>query len=95
MNQVQVFPFETKLCQNIATASRTPLEPLLSPETRKKMQKSEIPKLPFPVLSPLFALLALYWAAALWGAPLVEFTLVAGSVFACYSSKDLHITQTH
>ena len=39
MNQVQVPPFELILCQDVATASRNPLECLPAPKTAKKSRK--------------------------------------------------------
>ena len=59
MNQVEVCSFEPKFCQNVATASRNPLDPLWTPTPK---------------------------AAALWGAPPVQFTLVQGSGALQYSS---------
>ena len=39
MKQVQVPPFELILCQDVATASRNPLECLLAPKTAKQLEK--------------------------------------------------------
>ena len=77
VNQGQVCPFEPKLCQNVATASRTPLEPLLTSQTHKnqKLQKIKIFLFtPFPFIPLLAQPLG---AAALWGAPPVQFTVVS------------------
>ena len=60
MNQVQVPPFEPKLCHNVATASRNPLEPLLTPKSRQKIKKiRKIPISPYPPYSPYFPFLEL------------------------------------
>ena len=39
MNQVEEYPFEPKLCQDVATASRSPMECLLAPKTVRKSEK--------------------------------------------------------
>ena len=41
MNQGQVCPFEPKLCQNVATGSRNPLEPLRTLKTTQNQQIGE------------------------------------------------------
>ena len=41
MNQIQVPPFELILCQDVAMASRNPLECLLASKTSKKLKVCE------------------------------------------------------
>ena len=63
MNQVQVPPFELILCQDVDTASRSPLECLLAPQTANKSEQMRkrtlgppralgpyLPYLPYPRL---------------------------------------------
>ena len=53
MNQGQVCPFEPKLCQDVATGSRNPLEPLRTPKTHKNQKKiNEFSISPPPTLPP-------------------------------------------
>ena len=53
MNQGQVCPFEPKLCQNVATASMTPLESLQTPKTIDKPKNvRKIQMVPLPPCSP-------------------------------------------
>ena len=68
MKQVQVPPFELILRQDVATAPIHPLECLPAPKTANKSAKNE-------KKGPR-TLFALSRAAALWGAPPVQFTLV-------------------
>ncbi len=42
MKQVQVPPFELILCQDVATASRNPLECLLASKTTKRINKNAL-----------------------------------------------------
>ena len=55
MNQVQVPPFEPKLCQNVATASRKPPECLPPPKILPKSQeilKSDVNPVQVPQFEP-------------------------------------------
>ena len=79
MNQGLVCPFGLKLCQNVATGSRNPLECLRTPKTveNKKINDFSIfPPSPLSPLIPLLALCGLIGLLALWGAPPAQFTLV-------------------
>ena len=70
-------PFGLKLCQNLATASPNPMEPLWTPQTLQDPKDQRIsdfsPSPPYPPLIPLLA----PWAIALRLAPPGQFTLVS------------------
>ena len=60
MNHGQVCPFEPRLCQNVATASRNPLGTPPDPQTLKKLKRFEnYIFCSFLYLSPYCPLLAL------------------------------------
>ena len=61
MKQGQVCPFEPKLCQDVATGSRNPLEPLRTPKTIKNQKSHKISyfRPPSP-LGPISQLVPIY-----------------------------------
>ena len=77
MHRGLVCPFEPKLCQNVATGSRNPLEPLGTPKTTKNLKNqriSDFSPLPrFPPDSPYYPYVGIIPIGPVSGATTVTF----------------------